>query len=269
MHEIIIAFILGIVEGLTEFAPVSSTGHLILTGHLLGFEESRRSSTFEVFIQLGSILAVVVVFWNRLRGLFGLGPERVNSKSGSGLNLIHVLLGILPFMVLGLLFHGYIKDVLFSGRTVVIGLIAGAVLMIAAELLGRNQKTSLDLDQISYKQALVMGLVQCLALWPGFSRSGSTISAGLLSGLNHKTASEFSFMLAVPIMVAATGKDIWENINYLSVSDIPMFLTGFVTAFLVALFAIRFFLRLISRVKLIPFALYRLALAFVFWMFLL
>lgn len=181
----------------------------------------------------------------------------------------NVLVGILPFMIGGFFLHDFIKHVLFSPKTVVIGLIAGGILMILAELLHKNHSTTLDLDAVSYKQALYMGLFQCLALVPGFSRMGSTLSGGLLVGMNHKTASEFSFIMAVPIMVAASGKDLIESWDSLSVSDVPLFITGFITAFIVALIAIRFFLKLISRIKLIPFALYRFILALAFWLFIL
>lgn len=270
MSDVIIALILGIVEGLTEFAPVSSTGHLILVGHLLEFEGTTRATTFEVVIQLGSILAVVVVFWRRLLNIIGIGkPLGTTPSQKSHLNVLHVLIGILPFMIGGLLLHDFIKNVLFSPSTVVIGLVAGGILMIIAELLHKNRSNTLDLDAISYKQALYMGLFQCLALVPGFSRMGSTLSGGLLTGMNHKTASEFSFIMAVPIMVAASGKDLFDSWSNLNVGDLPLFITGFLTAFIVALLAIKFFLKLISKIKLIPFAIYRFVLAIAFWVFIL
>lgn len=269
MEDIIIALILGIVEGLTEFAPVSSTGHLILVGHLLHFE-GLRAATFEIVIQLGSILAVVVVFWQRLLSLIGVGPiAKENKQHTSHLRLAHILIGILPFFIGGFLFHDFIKTTLFSPKTVVIGLIAGGILMIFAEVFHKNRTEVMGLDSISYKQALLMGLFQCLALWPGFSRSGSTISGGLIVGLNQKTASEFTFILALPIMFAATVKDLYDSWSYLQVSDVPLFVTGFLTAFVVALFAIRFFLSLIAKVNLIPFAIYRFFLALAFWIFIL
>lgn len=269
MNDIIIAIILGIVEGLTEFAPVSSTGHLILVGHLLNFE-GLRAATFEIVIQLGSILAVVVVFWKRLLSLIGVGEMAKEQKNQSAhLSLVHIVIGILPFFIGGFLFHDIIKHELFSPETVVIGLIAGGILMIIAEVFHKNRTEVIGLDSISYKQALYMGLFQCLALWPGFSRSGSTISGGLIVGLNRKTASEFTFILALPIMFAATVKDLYDSWDYLSIADLPLFVTGFMTAFIVALFAIKFFLALISKVKLIPFAIYRFLLALLFWFFIL
>ncbi|CAG9613619.1 Undecaprenyl-diphosphatase [Bacillus rhizoplanae] len=270
MNDITLAIILGIVEGLTEFAPVSSTGHLILVGHLLGFEGTTRAKTFEVVIQLGSILAVVVVFWKRLLNIIGIGNSiKSTSAAKSHLNMLHVLIGILPFMIGGLLFHDFIKNVLFSPKTVVIGLVAGGILMIITDLVHKNRSTTSNLDSVTYKQALYMGLFQCFALIPGFSRMGATLSGGLLIGMNHKTASELSFIMAVPIMFAASGKDLFDSWSYLTANDLPLFITGFLTAFIVALIAIKFFLSLISKIKLIPFAIYRFVLAIMFWVFIL
>lgn len=231
--DIIIGIIMGIVEGLTEFAPVSSTGHLILVGHLLGFKGTDRATTFEVVIQLGSILAVVVLFWNRILNILGLRNSKDNENIGS-LSVIHIGIGILPFGIGGVIFYDVIKDILFRPQTVVITLIAGGILMIVAEKF-KPVPVSNTLDQISYRQALAVGLFQCLALVPGFSRSGATLSGGLLVGMNHRTASEFTFIMAVPIMAAASGKDLIESWSNLSVGDIPLFAAGFVAAFVVAI----------------------------------
>lgn len=231
--DIIIGIIMGIVEGLTEFAPVSSTGHLILVGHLLGFEGTDRATTFEVVIQLGLILAVVVLFWNRILNILGLRNSKDNENIGS-LSVIHIGIGILPFGIGGVIFYDVIKDILFRPQTVVITLIAGGILMIVAEKF-KPVPVSNTLDQISYRQALAVGLFQCLALVPGFSRSGATLSGGLLVGMNHRTASELTFIMAVPIMAAASGKDLIESWSNLSVGDIPLFAAGFVAAFVVAI----------------------------------
>ncbi|WP_283153325.1 undecaprenyl-diphosphate phosphatase [Guptibacillus hwajinpoensis] len=258
--EMMIAIILGIVEGITEFLPVSSTGHLILTGYWLGFI-GERAKTFEIVIQLGSILAVVVMYRHRFADLLSPNSER------KGLTLIHLMLGMIPAVVAGFLLHGFIKSYLFSPYTVVIGLVIGGVLMIVADL-KKGAPISSSLDELTWKQAFSIGVFQCLALWPGFSRSGATISGGVLLGTTHKTAAEFSFILAVPMMVAASGYDLLQSYQYLSVSDIPVFLTGFLTAFLVALLAIVTFIKFIERVRLIPFAIYRFVLAFFVWMIL-
>lgn len=268
--DIVVGIIMGTVEGLTEFAPVSSTGHLILTGHLLGFQGTVRASTFEVVIQLGSILAVITVFWKRILSLLGLYKGKVSEhaveneeeeeSSENQLTLLHIIVACIPAVIAGLLFHDMIKENLFGPTTVVLALVAGGILMIVAEK-AKVRVVSRTLDEVSYKQAFGIGLFQCIALWPGFSRSGSTISGGLLLGLNHKTASELSFLVAVPMMFGATGKDLYESWEHLSVMDLPLFIAGFVTAFLVALLAIKFFLKLIDKVKLTPFAIYRFILA--------
>ncbi|MEK4111134.1 undecaprenyl-diphosphate phosphatase [Paenibacillus sp. FSL M7-1414] len=269
--DIIIGLILGIVEGLTEFAPVSSTGHLILVGHLLGFEGTVRASTFEIVIQLGSILAVAFLFWKRILSILGIhvGEDRKATKSKEKLTLIHIIIGVIPFGVGGVFFYDYIKEVLFSAQTVVVTLILGGILMIAAEIFKPKKPAAETLDQVTYRQALIVGLFQCFALVPGFSRMGATLSGGLLAGMSHKTASEFTFIMALPIMFGASLKDLYESWDYLSVDDLPLFITGFVTAFIVAMIAVKFFLKLINRIKLIPFAIYRFVLAAAFWIFLL
>lgn len=264
MFHYFTAMIMGMVEGLTEFLPVSSTGHLILTGDLINFK-GEMAKTFEIFIQLGSILAVVVVYWRRFLDLFS---GVFTKKHRKDLNLLHIILAMLPAIVLGLALHDAIKKYLFSPATVVIGLIAGGILMIIAEKRKISHST-VSLDTLSYKQAFMIGVFQCFALWPGFSRSGSTISGGLLVGTNHKVAADFSFIVAVPMMVAATGLDLVKSYDVLSAHDIPFFMTGFVSAFIVALLAIKIFLKLISKVKLTPFAYYRFILAIVFTIYLL
>ena len=258
MHSLLIAAILGVVEGLTEFLPVSSTGHMIIVGHLLGFE-GETAKTFEVVIQLGSILAVVVMFWRRLFGLIGIHFGRPPQHEGEGkgrLTLIHILLGMAPAVVLGLLFHDAIKS-LFNPINVMYALVVGGVLLIAAELLKPKEPRAPGLDDMTYRQAFMIGCFQCLALWPGFSRSGATISGGMLMGVSRYAASEFSFLLAVPMMMGATALDLYKSFHFLTVGDIPMFAVGFVTAFLVALVAIKTFLQLIKRISFIPFAIYR------------
>ena len=222
MHSLLVAATLGVVEGLTEFLPVSSTGHMIIVGHLLGFEGD-TAKTFEVVIQLGSILAVVVMFWRRL---------------------------------FGLVFHDAIKS-LFNPINVMYALVVGGFLLIAAEVLKPKTPRAEGLDDMTYRQAFIIGCFQCLALWPGFSRSGATISGGMLMGVSRYAASEFSFLLAVPMMMGATALDLYKSIGFLTTGDIPMFAVGFITAFIVALIAIKTFLQLIKRISFIPFAIYR------------
>ncbi|WP_314143715.1 undecaprenyl-diphosphate phosphatase [Buttiauxella noackiae] len=261
LHSLVIAAILGVVEGLTEFLPVSSTGHMIIVGHLLGFEGD-TAKTFEVVIQLGSILAVVVMFWRRLFGLIGIHFGRqLHEGTGTGrLSLIHILLGMVPAVVLGLVFHDMIKS-LFNPVNVMYALVVGGVLLIAAELLKPKVPRAEGVDDITYRQAFAIGCFQCLALWPGFSRSGATISGGMLMGVSRYAASEFSFLLAVPMMMGATVLDVYKSIGFLTMADLPMFAVGFITAFIVALIAIKTFLQIIKRISFIPFAIYRFAVA--------
>lgn len=262
--DLLKALILGFVEGMTEFAPVSSTGHLIIVDDMWlksqEFLGKYPANTFKIVIQLGSILAVVVVFWKRLFSLVGL--YKIDGKpANSRFNLLHVIVGMLPAVILGFAFKDLIDDYLFGVETVIYALIAGSILMIAADKFGPKTPTVNSLDEITYIQALKVGMVQCLSLWPGFSRSGATISGGVLFGLNHRTAADFTFIMAVPIMFGASLVSVLKNWDTLSMDYLSFYIVGFVSAFVFALISIRFFLKLISKVKLMPFAIYRLVLA--------
>ncbi|WP_442597713.1 undecaprenyl-diphosphate phosphatase [Neobacillus sp. D3-1R] len=267
------AIILGFVEGLTEFAPVSSTGHMIIvddmwlkTVDMLG--SKYVANTFKVVIQLGSILAVVIVFFNRFLEMFGLKKVKQEAGQPQGrLKLTQVIVGLIPAGVLGVLFEDYIDEYLFSTYTVLIGLVIGAVFMIFADYFaGKRTQPVIDtVDQITYKQAFTVGLIQCLSLWPGFSRSGSTISGGVLIGLSHRAAADFTFIMAVPIMAGASLISLLKNWQYFTSDALPFFIAGFISAFVFALISIRFFLKLINKVKLVPFAIYRIVLALVIY----
>ena len=269
--EILKAIILGLVEGLTEFAPVSSTGHMIIVDDLwLQSEEFLGSkyvaNTFKVMIQLGSILASVIVFRDRFIDILGLNRlfhKETKREPGTGhFNLLHVIVGIIPAGIIGVLLENFIDEYLFSTETVAIGLILGSILMIYADVHTRkNQPTIVSLDQLTYKHAFTVGLIQCFSLWPGFSRSGATISGGVLTGLNHRVASDFTFIMAVPIMAGASLISLVKNLEYFTIDALPFFIAGFISAFIFALISIRFFLKLINKIKLIPFAIYRIIVA--------
>jgi undecaprenyl-diphosphatase len=264
IFELIKALILGFVEGMTEFAPVSSTGHLIIVDDMWlksqEFLGKYPANTFKIVIQLGSILAVVVVLWKRLFSLVGL-YKIDGKKMNNRFNLMHVIVGMLPAVILGFAFKDLIDDYLFRVETVIAALVVGAVLMIGADKLGPKNPKVKTLDQISYRQAFTVGLVQCFSLWPGFSRSGATISGGVLFGMNHRTAADFTFIMAVPIMMGASLVSVLKNWDHMSMDYLSFYIVGFVSAFVFALISIRFFLKLISKVKLMPFAIYRLILA--------
>ena len=256
MDNLFTALILSIVEGLTEFLPVSSSGHLILVGDLLNFS-GEKAATFEVVIQLGAIMAVVVLHWKRFWGL--VQPQPYGRFAGMR-GIVLLILTSLPASVLGLLLHSTIKTYLFRPVTVLGALVVGALIMIFVER--RKFKPSyITLDDMTPKLALGIGCFQCLALWPGFSRSAATIMGGMLLGTKRSLAAEYSFIAAVPIMVAATGYDMFKSWHLFSAADIPFFAVGMIGSFLAALLAVKVFIRLMGRLTLVPFAVYRLLIA--------
>lgn len=265
------AIILGIVEGLTEFAPVSSTGHMVIVDDMWlqseKFLTKYVANTFKVVIQLGSILAVVVIFRDRFIDLLGLGRRQkgTTTHQPQRLKLTQVLVGLIPAGVLGVLTEDYIDEYLFSTATVLIGLVLGAIFMILADRFGGKEPKIQTVDQITYKQAFAVGLFQCLSLWPGFSRSGSTISGGVLLGMSHRAAADFTFIMAVPIMCGASFLSLLKNWQYFTMDALPFFIAGFLSAFVFALISMRFFLKLINKIKLVPFAMYRIVLAIIIY----
>ena len=262
------AFAIALVEGLTEFVPVSSTGHMILLGDLIQFT-GEKAHSFEVFIQLGAILAALLIYKDKFIGLLpqkGENPIKSLLWGGSKPTGLHIFVAIFPIMLGGLLFHKTIKTVLFSSQTVAIGLMVGGFLMVLIELLPFKQTVE-EVEGISLKQAIGIGLGQCLALWPGLSRSGSTMLTSLALGIKHKAAADFSFIIAVPVMCAAVGYDMLKSWHFLSLSDLPLFLFGFVIAFVVAYGSILWFLKVLNQIGLVPFGIYRMAVgAFVYFM---
>ncbi|WP_269799233.1 undecaprenyl-diphosphate phosphatase [Bacillus xiapuensis] len=270
LWELFVAFLLGLVEGATEFAPVSSTGHMIIVDDILLKSKELYSepvaNTFKVVIQLGSILAVVIVFKERFFHLLGMKKDLAGrSRESSKLKLSQVIVGLLPAGILGFLFEDYIDEHLFSIHTVLVALVAGAVLMLIADKFSAKRIQAETVDEITYKQAFLVGLFQCISLWPGFSRSGATISGGVLLGLSHRAAADFTFIMAVPIMAGASGLSLIKNWEYFTLDALPFFIVGFISAFLFALLSIRFFLALINKIKLTPFAVYRIVLAAVIY----
>jgi undecaprenyl-diphosphatase len=283
-----LAALIGIIEGLTEFIPVSSTGHMIIAGHLLGFT-GPRADAFEIFIQLGAILAVVGLYRERFLDLIpgrkpkaaaiaeagrasGTGDTLEADKSGNpgfagwrGLGLLAVT--SVPALIAGKLAHHYIKEHLFGPITVAVGLAVGGVGLILIEMF-RPKAEKTGLDSLGWREALWVGVFQCLALWPGMSRSGSTIIGGMLARVDRKTTAEFSFLAAVPIMFAATFYDLYKSREFLHAADAPLFAVGFLVSLVSAWVAIRFFIGFLAKHTLKGFGWYRIALAiFTFWYF--
>lgn len=244
--------LISLLEGLTEFIPVSSTGHMIILEHLLGLHGEAIAS-FSIFIQLGAISAVAWLYWHRFRPFFSTCFYKDTFQLDFA---IKIVIASIPVLVCGALFHSAIKTLLFSARPVAIALIVGGLLMLYAE-----QKPLLKSDesevQISRRQALWIGLFQCLSLWPGMSRSGSCMIGSRLIGIPNKIAAEFSFIIAVPIMCAAVGYDLLKSMNELSIDYLGFFSLGFIISGITGILAIKFFIALLGKTTLIPFGVYR------------
>jgi undecaprenyl-diphosphatase len=252
MSETLIVIILGFVEGLTEFIPVSSTGHLILAGALLGFK-GEASATFDVVIQLGAILAVIVVYWRRFWdvaiGLFGW-------RQGPVAFTRNVLLGFLPSALIGAVAYSAIKLMLESPTTVAVALIVGGVAILVIEKMTKQVVVE-SVEGMRWQTALQIGLIQCISMIPGVSRSGATIMGALALGVERKTAAEFSFFVAVPTMIGATALSLIKDGATLAAGDMMNIAIGFAVSFIVALAVIKSFVAIVGRFGFAPFAWYR------------
>ena len=257
LTDLLNAIVLGLVEGLTEFLPISSTGHLIIAGSLLGFVGD-RAKVFEIAIQSGALLAVV---WE-YRARFGHAIAGIASDPAARRFAANLVIAFVPAAALGFVLGKHIKALLFHPVPVAIAFIAGALVILWAERRQRARPESVrvtDVDAMTWQDALKVGLAQAFALIPGTSRSGATIIGGMLFGLSRKVATEFSFFLAVPTLVAAGAYSLWKDRALLSAADLPMFSVGFVVSFVSALLCIRWLIRYVSRHDFLPFVWYRIA----------
>jgi len=266
MIEYFLAALMGVVEGLTEFLPVSSTGHLIIVGHYSGFKNLMgpdATKAFEIIIQLGAILAVVAAYPRRFTGLLRFRDNRgLTGFRGIGLLTITSV----PAAIVGLLFHEAIHKHLFNNKYVSIALIVGAIWIFAVERF-RPQTRVDSVDAITWKEALAIGLFQCLSLWPGMSRSASTILGGMIVGVERKAATEYSFFAAVPIMIAATLYEFYKSYTLFEAAQLQILAIGFIVSFVSAWVAVKSFIHFLGRHTLEPFAWYRLIVGgVVLWM---
>ncbi len=251
------AVIMGVVEGLTEFLPISSTGHLILAGALLGFDDD-KAKVFDIAIQTGAIFAVILVYWQKIRTTLVDLPTQRKAQQFA----LNVLIGFLPAVVLGLLFGKVIKAHLFTPVVVATTFILGGFIILWAEkrqAAGGTAVRITDTDDMTWKDALKVGLVQCLAMVPGTSRSGATIIGGMLLGLSRKASTDFSFYLAIPTLIGAGAYSLYKERGLLSMADVPMFSVGLVVSFLSAWVCVRWLLRFIASHSFTGFAYYRIA----------
>ena len=252
MSDWLIAVLLGIIEGLTEFLPVSSTGHLILAGELVGFTDN-SSIAFKIAIQLGAILAVLLVYWQRF---WAVGTGLLKAQPGAIAFTRNILLGFVPALLIGVIAYDAIRAAMQTPEIVAIALIVGGIIILVLERIVKNVRFH-SVEEIPFGTALSIGLIQCTAMLPGVSRSGATIMGGLMMGVERKTAAEFSFFLAVPTMMAATAYALWKDRALLSADDLDMIAIGFTAAFVVAVIVVKAFVALVGRYGFAPFAYYR------------
>ncbi|WP_291636042.1 undecaprenyl-diphosphate phosphatase [Clostridium sp.] len=247
------AIIIAIVEGITEFVPISSTGHMIIVGNIINFK-GEFANQFEVVIQLGAILAIIVLYWNKIWGsvvaFFQAKPSGIKFWT-------NIIVAFIPAAVFGLLLNDKIDEYLFNPGTVALALVVGGILMIIIEGKFRNKYTTKNIEQISMKQAFKIGCFQCFALWPGMSRSASTIMGGWICGVSTVAATEFSFFLAIPTMVGATALTLFKSGMNFSTGEIITLVIGFVVAFLVALVVVEKFVTYLKKKPMKVFAIYR------------
>ncbi len=251
------AAIMGVVEGLTEFLPVSSTGHLILAGALLGFDDE-KAKVFDIAIQTGAIFAVILVYWQKIRSTLVALPTEKQAQQFA----LNVLIAFIPAVVLGLLFGKAIKAHLFTPVVVATTFIIGGFIILWAEKLQKKASTHVrvsEVDDMTAIDAVKVGLVQCLAMIPGTSRSGATIIGGMLLGLSRKAATDFSFFLAMPTLIGAGAYSLYKERAILSMADVPLFAVGLLFSFISAWACVRWLLRYISTHDFVPFAYYRIA----------
>ena len=246
------AAIMGVVEGLTEFLPISSTGHLILAGALLGFDDA-KAKVFDIAIQTGAIFAVILVYWQKIRATLVALPSQRQAQRFA----LNVFIGFVPAVLLGLLLGKAIKAHLFTPVVVASTFIIGGFIILWAERRSPAATRIHSVDDMTPLDALKVGLVQCLAMVPGTSRSGATIIGGMLLGLSRKAATDFSFFLAIPTLIGAGVYSLYKERALLSMADLPMFMTGLVFSFLSAWLCVRWLLRYISTHSFVPFAYYR------------
>jgi len=252
--DILHALIFGIVEGITEFLPISSTGHLMLTARYLGITQTEFVKSFEIAIQSGAILAVAVLYWKILIRGWDIWKK--------------IMTAFLPTAAIGAVMYKFIKHFLLNSTGVVLWslFLGGAVLIFFEYFHRRKEEVTAELSQISYRQALLIGLFQSIAVVPGVSRAAATIVGGLLLGLKRRTIVEFSFLLAIPTMLAAMGFDLIKSAYTFNHAQFSMLAIGFIVSFVVALLAIRFLLVFIKNHTFVPFGIYRMLVAFVFWL---
>ncbi len=255
--NIVQALILSFIEGVTEFLPISSTAHQVLVSNILNISQTSFVKSFEIIIQLGAILAVAVLYWKK----FLLDKELIKK----------LFVALIPALGVGFVFYKFIKDVLLGNLAIsLITLFVGGVILILVELYFKKEKRQkFELDKLNYKNSFVIGIFQSISVIPGVSRAAATIVGGMLTGLSRESATEFSFLLAVPTMFAATALDIYKSRDVLLGSNLTLLFVGFVGSFIFAILSIRFLINYVKTHNFIPFGVYRIVFSILYWVLIL
>ncbi|WP_284443251.1 undecaprenyl-diphosphate phosphatase [Buchnera aphidicola] len=255
LHQVIASIIIGVIEGITEFLPISSTGHMIIASHWLNIENN-NTKILETFIAFGSALSVLFFFHKKILKIIRFNISVKNKKTKT----IHVLISILPTIFFGLIFYEKIKS-LFNTHNVMYSLILGGFFLLISEIFKPKKYTTYSINEITLFQSTIIGLFQIFCLYPGFSRSGATIATGILLGIKRSVSIEFSFIISIPLIMGASFLDVINNISNIKISDIPVFFTGFIISFIVSLICIKKLLKIINKTSLIFFGIYRFIIA--------
>jgi len=256
LYKIIPSIIIGIIEGITEFLPISSTGHMIIAAHLLRIDNNDNTKILEIFIQFGSALSILYFFRKKILKIITFNINIKNKKTKN----IHVLLSILPTIFFGLIFYKKIK-LLFNTQNIIYSLILGGIFLIISEIFKPNKYKIYSIDNISLLQSIIIGLSQIFCLYPGFSRSGATIATGILLGIERSVAIEFSFIISIPLLMGASFYQFIDNINNIKISDCPIFFMGLMVSFIISLSCIKTLLKIVDKTSLIFFGIYRFIIA--------
>lgn len=249
LYQVITSIIMGIIEGITEFLPISSTGHMIIASHYLKIENN-KTKILEIFIQFGSTLSTLYFFRHTIFDIIKYTKTNIKTKN------IHIILSNLPTILFGCIFYHQIKQ-LFYLENIIFSLILGGIFLIFSEIFQPNKHTIDHIKNISLQQAIIIGLFQMFSLYPGFSRSGSTIATAMLLGIKKSVAIEFSFIISIPLLMGASFFELLNNIENITISDIPILFIGCIISFLVSFLCIRFLLKILNKTSLIFFGIYR------------
>ncbi|QCI18629.1 undecaprenyl-diphosphate phosphatase [Buchnera aphidicola] len=252
IYKIIISIVIGIIEGITEFFPISSTGHIVVISHWLGIS-NKNIDILKIFVQFGSSIAIFIFFFKEIINLINFKKKKRNKN-------IHILISLIPTVSLGFIFYDSIK-LLFNPKNIMYALIFGGIFLIISEIFKPKKSTINSINDINILQSLIIGCFESLCLYPGFSRSGATIGTAILLGIKRSVAIDFSFIISIPLTIGASFLDLLKNINQINIHHIPYYLSGFFISLIISLFSIKKLIQILNKIPLNIFGLYRFILA--------